>query len=293
MSGSTRRAIPPLVDDPRAVGLTLAQRHTLALLPLALDDHGRTLDDPGRINGLLWGSLWRGHTPDDLAADVAALAGAGLVTRYEVEGVGYLQMLDWDAQQVISRRSPSRYPAPPTGTRSTPPGGQRAAGGGFGGSFGRGWGGGGFSAPTMPDAVWESVDAVVDAVTGATEKLHDPAVQSRAVSFLADMAGQVDPDLAAKIRERAAEWLGSVAYGEPGRTSAWSQATQDDVVRLKVVKDDDAETTEQAGQSEPAGPVPSESAQADANEPAEAAEAAEANGAGREEESGSTPQDTP
>lgn len=263
MSMSTRRMIPPLVDDPRAIRLTLAQRHTLALLPLALDDHGRAIDDAGRMNGQLWGSLWREHGPDELEADLAALAEAGLLTRYEVGGVRYLQMLDWDAQQVISRRGPSRYPAPPTGTRSAPVGGERAGGGRAGG----GRAGGGSTWPKPPvEGVWESIDGLVDYVAGAAERLSDPSVQSRAVSFLADLAGQFDPAFSERVREQASTWVGSMAYGAG---KGWSS---EDVVHLKVVKDgdpydevpsDDLPPHAQQAESEAAqsGPVETEAAE--------------------------------
>jgi hypothetical protein len=227
--------IPPIVDDPRAVNLTVAQRHTLVLLPLALDDFGRTLDDSGRINGLLWGSLWREHGPDELDADLAALDAAGLITRYEVDGVRYLQMQDWDSQQVISRRGPSRYPAPPSSRRGPGRGEQP----GFR-SFGQpGFGKAGpFAGRGASDAVWDSVEGLMDYVASATEKLGDPSVQTRAVSFLADLAGQVDPNLGDKVREQASLWIGSAAYEGSGQ-----RRTHEDVVRLKVVKqdvDDDA-----------------------------------------------------
>lgn len=230
MTGSTRRMIPPIVDDPRAVNLTIPQRHTLVLLPLALDDYGRTLDDSGRINGLLWGSLWRDHGPDDLDADLAALDAAELITRYEIDGIRYLQMNDWEAQQVISRRGPSRYPAPPSGRRGQGRGEQP----GFR-SFGQSgpFGKAGPFTGGAPDAVWDSVEGLMDYVAGATEKLSDPSVQSRAVSFLADLAGQVDPNLGDKVREQASLWIGSAAYeAKAGRRG------HEDVVRLKVVKED-------------------------------------------------------
>jgi hypothetical protein len=198
-----------VIDDPRAAGLTLNQRHTLLLLPSAMDDRGRALDDTGRINGLIWGPLWREHGPDDLDADLTALAEAGYLTRYTVDGVGYLQMADWATHQVISRPAASQYPPPPA-----PEG---AAAGGFGawrlGAQGAGAAGAGKGAGEKWDAAGEkvraSVDELVDMVTGAADKLHDPAVQNRAVSFIADLAGPVDPSLKDKVRQRAHKWIGT------------------------------------------------------------------------------------
>lgn len=183
-AGSPRRSIPvELLEDPRAARLSLAQRHTLALLPLALDDHGRALDDPGRINGLLWGPLWREHGPEQLDADLDVLADAGFVVRYEVDGTSYLAMRDWDRHQVVSRRAPSRFPAPP-----------RGAGGG-------------------QDLPWAAVEGLAGMMGSAGERLADPAVQARGVQWLAELAGQVDPRLGETVRDRARTWLGGAAAG--------------------------------------------------------------------------------
>ena len=54
-----------------------------------------------------------------MEADLTALAAAGFLTRYSVDGVSYLQIKNWDAEQVISRRSPSKYPAPPAEAGAT------------------------------------------------------------------------------------------------------------------------------------------------------------------------------
>lgn len=206
-----RRTIPPVLDDPRATALTLVQRHTLTLLPLALDDHGRALDDPGRINGLLYGPLWREHGPEALEADLAALEAAGFVTRYELAGVRFVQMLDWDEQQVLSRKSPSRFPAPPGGTRSA------------------------HRASPAADKIKASVDELVDAVSVAAGKLQDPAVQEKAVSFIADLAKQVDPRLADKVRAKGGAWVATAAakhggpadgqQAQPGQT--WTAGPDD------------------------------------------------------------------
>lgn len=221
-SWQTRRSIPPILDDPRAASLTLTQRHTLVLLPLAVDDHGRALDDAGRLNGILWGPLWREHGPDHFESDLAALAAAGLITRYAVDGVAYLQVRDWDAQQVISRRSPSQYPAPPVAAGA--PGGHA-------------WGVSGESGERVNAKVRASVDAFVESVQHAAERLQDPAVQSNAADYLARLAGNLDPAWGEKVRTRANDWIRTNQQGRtdpaagptdaPGSDDPWPAATDD------------------------------------------------------------------
>lgn len=192
MPRTPRRSIPPLLGDPRVRQLTAEQERTLLLLPLAVDDHGRALDAVGTINGLIWGDRWEEHPPERLDAELDALAAANFLLRYQVEGVGYLQVLDWREQQVISRPAASSYPAPPSGTRSR-----------------RG-----------TDAVWGTVENLVGVVSGAAEKLQDPALQAQGVRLLSDLAGQLDPKLARRVRERAGTWVGTAA------TAPWSTSAQ-------------------------------------------------------------------
>ncbi len=209
MARFPRRSIPPVLDDPRAAQLSLTQQRTLLLLPLALDDAGRGLDDSGTLNGLLWGRFWEEHPPSELDADLAALAAAGFVVRYELDGVRYLAMLDWEEQQVVSRRQPSRFPAPPGGGRSKA----------WAGRPGPGHGGPGHGDP------WSSVDGLMNVFGGAAGRMHDPQVQARGVRMLADLAAQIDPALGAKVRDRARGWMGSAAddpvhpqpHTEPGQ----------------------------------------------------------------------------
>jgi len=108
-----RRVIPSVLQDPRAVALDLSARHTLVLLPLAADDEGRLLDDPGTLNGVLWGPLWREHSPEQMDADLTALARAGYLTRYRVGDVACIQIEGWVQEQGIVRPAPSRYPSVP------------------------------------------------------------------------------------------------------------------------------------------------------------------------------------
>ncbi|WP_133412057.1 hypothetical protein [Vallicoccus soli] len=248
MARFPRRSVPPVLDDPRAAQLTLAQQRTLLLLPLALDDAGRGLDDPGTLNGLLWGRFWEEHPPSELDADLAALAAAGFVVRYELDGVRYLAMLDWEEQQVVSRRQPSRFPAPPGGGRS-----KAWAGAGRGPA-----GAGGAGDP------WSSVDGLMNVFGGAAGRLHDPQVQARGVRMLADLAGQIDPALGAKVRDRARSWVGTAAddpvHPDGGFGAAGGEHGEHPTVQGEAVRP--APTARTAPQ-DPAAPV-DPAAQADA-----------------------------
>lgn len=185
-----RRSLPPVLDDPRTAALTTEQERTLVLLPFAVDDHGRALDAVGTINGVIWGARWREHPPEALNGELDALAEAGFIRRYEIDGVAYLQVLDWSEQQVVSRAASSLYPPPPQGTRSR-------------------------SGSSAGDALWGSVEGLVNVVAGAAEKLHDPGVQAQGVRLLADLAGQLDPSLAGRVRERAGAWVGTFGAEPP------------------------------------------------------------------------------
>lgn len=189
MSRHPRRMIPPVLDDPRTRMLTPEQERTFLLLPLAVDDHGRALDDPGTLNGFLWGSRWEEHPPERIDAELASVAELRLVTRYEVDGVRYLQVMDWSDQQVVSRPAPSLYPPPPGGTRT------RRGGPG--------------------DTMWSAVEGLVGVVAGAAEKLQDPGIQAQGVRLLADLAGQIDPALARRVRERAGGWVATPPPAPP------------------------------------------------------------------------------
>ena len=193
MARSPRRSIPPILGDPRTRALTPEQERTLLLLPLAVDDHGRAIDAVGTVNGQLWGDRWEEHPPDKLDAELDVLAAAQFLVRYEVDGVAYLQVLDWREQQVISRAAPSLYPPPPAGTRSR---------------------------RTGADAMWGTVENLVGVFSGAAEKLQDPALQAQGVRLLSDLAGQLDPALARRIRERATGWVGTAASPPPPPASA-------------------------------------------------------------------------
>lgn len=213
----TRRSIPPILDDPRAATLTLAQRHTLVLLPLAVDDHGRTLDDAGRLNGLLWGNLWREHDPEAMDTDLAALAAAGYLTRYSVGDVRYLQVRDWEAEQVISRRAPSKYPAPPV---------EASTGAGFG--HGSTWGAyGGDSGERINAKMKAAVDSFVESAQHAAERLQDPAVQTNAADYLARLAGQLDPAWGDKVRVRTNQWIKAQPSDDPAPEEPTPESPQD------------------------------------------------------------------
>ena len=89
-----------------------AERTFFGLLTQA-DDHGRFRDQPAVIAGLLW-SLRPDHGPLDVEDDLAQLAAADLICRYEgADGKQYLHIVTWHRHQKINRPSGVRHPACP------------------------------------------------------------------------------------------------------------------------------------------------------------------------------------
>lgn len=89
-----------------------AERTFFGLLTQA-DDHGRFRDQAAVIAGLLW-SLRPEHGPLGVEDDLAQLAGADLICRYEGEdGKRYLHIVTFGRHQKINRPSGVRHPACP------------------------------------------------------------------------------------------------------------------------------------------------------------------------------------
>ncbi|MGI5258785.1 hypothetical protein [Streptomyces angustmyceticus] len=89
-----------------------AERTFFGLLTQA-DDHGRFRDQAAVIAGLLW-SLRPEHGPLGVEDDLAQLAGADLICRYEGEdGKRYLHIVTFSRHQKINRPSGVRHPACP------------------------------------------------------------------------------------------------------------------------------------------------------------------------------------
>lgn len=91
--------------------LPLTARITFIGLWTYVDDEGRGIDDPRLVKGDLW-PLDEKHTAKRVDADLDALASLGLVTRYEVAGRRYLQVVGFKEHQRINRPQPSLLPPP-------------------------------------------------------------------------------------------------------------------------------------------------------------------------------------
>lgn len=83
------------------------------------DDHGRYKDSARLIKGDLW-SL-EDVSLRDIEDDLAALAEAGRIVRYAVEGKPYLAIVNWHAHQAINRPSKPKHPGPPRPLGTTDP----------------------------------------------------------------------------------------------------------------------------------------------------------------------------
>jgi hypothetical protein len=76
------------------------------------DDEGRALLEPRLLKAAIW-PLDDEVTAGDVEGHVQALASAGLVNLYEVEGRQYLLISGWEEHQKVEKRRTSRLPAPP------------------------------------------------------------------------------------------------------------------------------------------------------------------------------------
>lgn len=76
-----------------------------------VDDEGRGKDDPRIIKGDLW-ILEDDVTWQDVERDLTELSVRAHVVRYEDSGRRYLAIPAWLDHQVISRPTPSKFPAP-------------------------------------------------------------------------------------------------------------------------------------------------------------------------------------
>jgi len=76
-----------------------------------VDDEGRGKDDARIIKGDLW-PLEDGVTWQDVERDLTELSMSAHVVRYTVDGRHFLAIPKWLEHQVISRPTPSKFPAP-------------------------------------------------------------------------------------------------------------------------------------------------------------------------------------
>lgn len=78
------------------------------------DDAGRCKDSTRLIKGDVW-PLDDDVSLEDIETDLRVLARHGRILRYEVDGVRYIQIVNWTAHQAISKPTPSRTPGPSEG----------------------------------------------------------------------------------------------------------------------------------------------------------------------------------
>jgi hypothetical protein len=89
--------------DEHLAALPLTAALTWAYLPTVLDDDGRAKDQPAVFNGQLWPLRADQHPTTVMDADLAALAGAGLICRYRVGEQALLHDPNWKDRQKPSR----------------------------------------------------------------------------------------------------------------------------------------------------------------------------------------------
>ena len=83
------------------------------------DDEGRFIDEPRLVKAAL-APLRDAITAGDVDKILGEYVDAGLVARYEVDGIGYCQIVKFDDHQVINRPKPSKYPPKPAGHEAAP-----------------------------------------------------------------------------------------------------------------------------------------------------------------------------
>jgi hypothetical protein len=98
-----------MFTDETLMGLPAKVRLTGVGLRFAADDEGRASATAAVLRGLLW-PLDPDMTDDLMDEHLLALADAGYIVLYAVEGRTYLVLADWPA---VDRPRPSRLPAPP------------------------------------------------------------------------------------------------------------------------------------------------------------------------------------
>jgi hypothetical protein len=118
MTQRPRTIHPADAQDGRLATVPLSAAYTYAYLPTVLDDDGRRKDQPAVLNGYLWPLRADEHPIDAMISDLDALAGAGLICRYTVDGQPYLHDPRWRARQKSARPIPSALPGCPKHERT-------------------------------------------------------------------------------------------------------------------------------------------------------------------------------
>lgn len=110
---------PSFFRSEDVAALTFRARLTWLGLWPNCDDEGRMKDNAKLIKGDVW--PLDDVSLEDVEADLAELAAAGRIVRYEVDGRRYLAVTNWLEHQRIQKPTPSKIPPPPGSGRS--PGG--------------------------------------------------------------------------------------------------------------------------------------------------------------------------
>ena len=92
-------------------GLSDFQFRMWAYLIVYADDYGRAPADPELIKGQVY-TRRKGVTEAQIKDGLTALANAGMIEIYEVDGDAYLCFPNWEDHQRIQAKRP-KYPAPP------------------------------------------------------------------------------------------------------------------------------------------------------------------------------------
>lgn len=110
---------PEFFTSLTVAGLPLTARLTFIGVWTYADDFGRGVDDPRLVRAAVWPLDER--TVAEVEADMTAIAEAGLIRRYEVDGRRYLTVTGWAEHQKVSHPTPSKIPAPVKNGRPTEP----------------------------------------------------------------------------------------------------------------------------------------------------------------------------
>ena len=108
-----RRILEPTIHTNRKINsISDFQFRLWAYLLTYVDDYGRGSADPELLKGFLFPRR-RGITESSIDQALTALANAGLIRLYEVNGEPHLYFPNWSEHQRIQRKY-SEFPAPPT-----------------------------------------------------------------------------------------------------------------------------------------------------------------------------------
>jgi len=91
--------------------LNREQRLTLVGLISNADDQGRLQGHPALLRSLIY--PYDDITLSDIEDDISAIATVGTILLYEVEGIRFVQLVNWWRYQTPSFAWPSKHPAPP------------------------------------------------------------------------------------------------------------------------------------------------------------------------------------